>query len=55
MTAAHCLNQTSPLLVRLGDSDLTTEFDCLEVEAGCDSQGWVRLEELSVGIIYLVL
>ena len=39
MTAAHCVNETSPLLVRLGDSDLRTEFDCLDVEEGCTTQG----------------
>merc|ERR1712241_251244 len=28
VTAAHCVNETSPVMVRLGDSDLRTEFDC---------------------------
>ena len=52
VTAAHCVNETSPVMVRLGDSDLRTEFDCLNVEEGCDIEGCVRLEELSVRIIY---
>ena len=39
MTAAHCVNETSPMMVRLGDSDLRTDFDCLSVEEGCDSEG----------------
>ena len=29
VTAAHCLTRL-PRLVRLGDSDLTKEYDCLE-------------------------
>ena len=41
MTAAHCVNETSPVMVRLGDSDLRTEFDCLNVEEGCDIEGYV--------------
>ena len=39
VTAAHCVNETSPVMVRLGDSDLRTEFDCLDVEEGCDIEG----------------
>ena len=44
MTAAHCVNETRPILVRLGDSDLSTEFDCLDVEEGCYSEGWEEEE-----------
>ena len=44
MTAAHCVNETRPTLVRLGDSDLSTEFDCLDVEEGCYSEGWEEEE-----------
>ena len=29
--------------MRLGDSDRSTEYDCLNVEEGCTSQGWVVL------------
>ena len=50
VTAAHCVKETPPVGVRLGDSDLRTEFDCLDVEEGCDSKGWVRLE-LQIKII----
>ena len=42
MTAAHCVNETRPALVRLGDSDLSTDFDCLDVEEGCYSEGWAE-------------
>ena len=29
VTAAHCI-ETTPDFVRLGDSDLTRDYDCLE-------------------------
>ena len=30
VTAAHCVAQKTPDFVRLGDSDLTRDYDCLE-------------------------
>jgi len=40
ITAAHCVKRNQqPHMVVLGESDITTEFDCLDVEAGCGTVG----------------
>jgi len=46
VTAAHCIDEESPTAVRLGESDLTTEYDCLDPEGGCQSAGWEYQELL---------
>ena len=53
VTAAHCVNETFPVRVRLGDSDIRTEFDCLHVEEGCDSGGWAQTRPASKNIFIL--
>ena len=54
VTAAHCVAVNNPssqdsssnIVVRLGDSDLSTEYDCLGRR--CRKSGWVKHKEFSI-------
>jgi len=40
VTAAHCIEDTiKPVAVALGDSDVTTDYDCFDVNTGCATSG----------------
>ena len=39
VTAGHCVTPTSPSAVTVGDSDITTDYDCLDTTGGCDLKG----------------
>ena len=40
VTAGHCITEdVAPVSVVLGDSDVTTDYDCFDVEHGCTTSG----------------
>ena len=39
VTAAHCVTERSPIMVRLGENNLSTEYDCLNVDERCEMEG----------------
>ena len=40
VTAGHCMNKyVQPIAVVLGDSDITTDYDCLDLDRGCSTVG----------------